>query len=71
MSTIWNVTFRTDEEVKRFTSENPWLISQGSACNALSNVASHVLTALGMSEEMARRTYRISLPPYRFSKKSA
>lgn len=65
----WSVTFHTNEEVKRFTSAYPWLISQGSACNALSNVASHVLTAIGMSEEVARRTYRISLPPYKFSEK--
>ncbi|EKA5635587.1 cysteine desulfurase [Vibrio navarrensis] len=65
----WSVTFRTDEEVKRFTSDYPWLISQGSACNALSNVASHVLTAIGMSEEIARRTYRISLPPYQLSER--
>ncbi|MFH4675918.1 MULTISPECIES: cysteine desulfurase family protein [unclassified Vibrio] len=63
----WSVTFHSDEEVKRFTSEYPWLISQGSACNALSNVASHVLTAIGMSEDIARRTYRISLPPYQLS----
>ncbi|MFV8455449.1 cysteine desulfurase family protein [Vibrio owensii] len=63
----WSVTFRTDEEVKRFTSDYSWLISQGSACNALSNVASHVLTAIGMSEEVARRTYRISLPPYQLN----
>ncbi len=63
----WSVTFHSDEEVKRFTSEHPWLISQGSACNALSNVASHVLTAIDMSEEVARRTYRISLPPYQLS----
>lgn len=67
--TIWSITFSSDNEVKRFTSKYPWLISQGSACNALSNVASHVLTAIGMSEELARRTYRISLPPYRISKK--
>jgi cysteine desulfurase len=64
----WSVTFRTDEEVKRFMSNYPWLISQGSACNALSNVASHVLTAIGMSEEIARRTYRISLPPYKLAR---
>ncbi|MFV7770142.1 cysteine desulfurase family protein [Shewanella marisflavi] len=69
--TTWSVTFQTDEEVKRFTSDYPWLISQGSACNALSNVASHVLTAIGMSEEIARRTYRISLPPYNSSEKLA
>ncbi|KAB7653193.1 MAG: cysteine desulfurase family protein [Shewanella sp.] len=67
--TIWNVTFNTDNEVKQFTSRYPWLISQGSACNALSNVASHVLKAIGMSEESARRTFRISLPPYRIDKK--
>lgn len=63
----WSVTFQTDKEVKRFMSDYPWLISQGSACNALSNVASHVLTAIGMSEETARRTYRISLPPHQIS----
>ncbi|MGL5370251.1 MAG: cysteine desulfurase family protein [Plesiomonas shigelloides] len=67
--TIWNITFSTDNEVKQFISKYPWLISQGSACNAFSNVASHVLTAIGMSEELARRTYRISLPPYRISDK--
>lgn len=67
--TTWSVTFHSDEDVKRFTSEHPWLISQGSACNALSNVASHVLTALGMTEEVARRTYRISLPPYHINGK--
>ncbi|ELJ8534036.1 cysteine desulfurase [Vibrio cholerae] len=67
--TIWSITFSSDDEVKRFSDSYPWLISQGSACNALSNVASHVLTALGMSEEVARRTYRISLPPYSISEK--
>ncbi|MGL4748947.1 MAG: cysteine desulfurase family protein [Shewanella sp.] len=67
--TIWSITFSSDNEVKRFTSRHPWFISQGSACNALSNVASHVLTAIGMSEDLARRTYRISLPPYRISEK--
>ncbi|WP_394210990.1 cysteine desulfurase family protein [Enterovibrio calviensis] len=67
--TTWSVTFISDDEVKRFTSDYPWLISQGSACNALSNVASHVLTAIGMTEEVARRTYRISLPPYRINEK--
>ncbi|MCV5869139.1 hypothetical protein OFN61_28170, partial [Escherichia coli] len=63
VTTTWNITFRDDDEVKRFLKEQSWLISQGSACNALSNVASHVLLAIGMSEESARRTYRISLPP--------
>lgn len=65
--TTWSVTFKSDDDVKSFTHNNPWFISQGSACNALSNVASHVLIALGMTEEQARRTYRISLPPYQIS----
>ncbi|MHA2938002.1 cysteine desulfurase family protein [Vibrio sp. RC27] len=67
--TTWSVTFHSDADVQRFTNSYPWFISQGSACNALSNVASHVLTAIGMTEEKARRTYRISLPPYRFNEK--
>nr|6M4J_A Chain A, SspA complex protein [Vibrio cyclitrophicus]6M4J_B Chain B, SspA complex protein [Vibrio cyclitrophicus] len=65
LSTTWNVTFENDDEVKRFTSERNWLISQGSASNAMSNTPSHVLTAIGLSEAEARRTYRISLPPYK------
>lgn len=65
LSTTWNITFIDDAEVKRFTQDQAWLISQGSACNAMSNVPSHVLTAIGLSEEEARRTYRISLPPYK------
>ncbi|MEZ8714742.1 cysteine desulfurase family protein [Vibrio splendidus] len=62
-----NITFSSDEESRRFVEEQHWLISRGSACNALSNVASHVLKAIGFSEEKARRTYRISLPPYSFT----
>lgn len=62
--TIWNITFVDDDEVKRFMHDQKWLISQGSACNAMSNTPSHVLTALGISDENARRTFRISLPPY-------
>ncbi|MHA7590176.1 cysteine desulfurase family protein (plasmid) [Vibrio harveyi] len=65
LSTTWNATFENDDEVKRFTKEQDWLISQGSACNAMSNTPSHVLSAIGLSEEEARRTYRISLPPYK------
>ncbi|QKN83452.1 cysteine desulfurase family protein [Scandinavium goeteborgense] len=62
--TIWNITFNNDDEVKRFTHNQSWLISQGSACNAMSNIPSHVLTSIGFDEEKARRTFRISLPPY-------
>ena len=64
VSSIWNVTFESDGEVKCFMEEHQWLISQGSACNAMSNVASHVLASVGLSEDKARRTYRISFPPF-------
>ncbi|WP_234495615.1 cysteine desulfurase family protein [Vibrio maritimus] len=63
--TTWNITFESDEEAKRFNDEQNWLISQGSACNAMSNTPSHVLSAIGLSEEEARRSYRISLPPFK------
>lgn len=62
--TIWNVTFSNDTEANKFNSDQKWLVSQGSACNAIANVASHVLVALGIRDEEARRTYRVSLPPY-------
>lgn len=61
---IWNITFDNEYEKKRFFSEHNWLVSQGSACNAMSNAPSHVLSAIGFDEDKARRTYRISLPPY-------
>ncbi|WED22803.1 cysteine desulfurase [Vibrio sp. JC009] len=64
---IWNITFSSEEEALNFQSSTGWLISQGSACNAMSNVASHVLSAIGLNEEEARRSYRISLPPYHIS----
>ncbi|WP_413479524.1 cysteine desulfurase family protein [Vibrio hibernica] len=64
VSSIWSITFQSDFEVKRFIETNNWLISQGSACNAMSNIASHVLASVGLSEDEARRTYRISLPPF-------
>ncbi|MEZ9896910.1 cysteine desulfurase family protein [Vibrio breoganii] len=65
LSTTWNITFSSDGEVKRFFSKHKWLVSQGSACNAMTNTPSHVLTAIGLDENQARRTYRISLPPYK------
>lgn len=64
LPTIFNITFSSLEEVKRFKEANPWLISQGSACNAMSNIASHVLSSIGFNEEKARKTFRVSLPPF-------
>ncbi|PML10543.1 cysteine desulfurase [Vibrio breoganii] len=64
LETTWNITFSSDKEAKRFFAINQWLVSQGSACNAMSNTPSHVLTSIGLDENEARRTYRISFPPY-------
>jgi cysteine desulfurase len=61
--TIWNVTFLDYDEVKLFTHDYPWFVSQGSACNSLSNVSSHVLSAIGIQQKEARNTFRLSLPP--------
>ena len=64
LSTIWSVTFFDQAEVTRFFSDYPWYVSQGSACNGLINSPSHVLSTIGVLENDARNTYRISLPPY-------
>lgn len=61
--TIWSVTFEDDSEAKMFLEKTSWLVSQGSACNSISNVSSHVLSAIGLSQEKSRNTYRISLLP--------
>lgn len=65
LPTIFNITFSSLNEVKKFKDANPWYISQGSACNSMSNVASHVLSNIGLTEDEARLTYRISLPPFK------
>ena len=36
-------------------------ISQGSACNAVDPEPSHVLTAMGLSRDMANRSFRVSV----------
>lgn len=64
LPTILNVTFPDIESRAKFFRQNPWLVSQGAACNAVSNKPSHVLTAIGLDEDVARLTYRVSLPPY-------
>ncbi|MGL4447432.1 MAG: cysteine desulfurase family protein [Aeromonas sp.] len=61
---ILSVTFAEEESRAAFFAANPWAVSRGSACNAATNSASHVLKALGFDEAQARLTYRISLPPH-------
>ncbi|WP_252858236.1 cysteine desulfurase family protein [Photobacterium angustum] len=67
LPTIWSVTFINDDEVKSFFNQHLWYVSQGSACNSITNISSHVLSAIGLDKDQARRTYRISLPSYYLS----
>lgn len=62
---LLSITFANETEVTRFQNEYRWFISQGSACNSFSNTPSHVLTAIGLSDDESRRTFRISTPPYK------
>lgn len=64
IATTWNITFDNEVEEKKFLTNHKWAISQGSACNSMTNAPSHVLSAIGFDEAKARLTYRISLPPY-------
>jgi cysteine desulfurase len=64
VSTTWNITFANEDEKKKFLTNHKWAISQGSACNSMTNAPSHVLSSIGFDEAKARLTYRISLPPY-------
>jgi cysteine desulfurase len=64
ISTTWSITFADEAEEKKFFTNHKWAISQGSACNSMTNAPSHVLSAIGFNEAKARLTYRISLPPY-------
>lgn len=55
------VTGRDSKEVIPILSQKGFFVSAGSACNAWSKSPSHVLTAMGLDEQTARSTLRISL----------
>lgn len=60
-----NVTFNynlTGEALIYILDMDGIYISAGSACNSSSNEPSHVLKAIGLTDEEANRTIRISLP---------
>jgi len=60
-----NVTFNyniTGEALIYILDMDNIYISAGSACNSSSNEPSHVLKAIGLTDEEASRTIRISLP---------
>lgn len=65
LSNIISVTFPCKifgQTLKAFLEHKSVYISIGSACNALSDTPSHVLSAIGLSEEQALKTVRISIP---------
>ena len=49
------------EELVEFLSQNDIYVSSGSACNTHSDKPSHVLTAIGLTEEQAESSIRISI----------
>ena len=60
---ILNVSFDriNGEELVELLNEQGYFISTGSACNSDSNEPSHVLKAMGLSDERANSSIRISL----------
>ncbi|GEK14725.1 cysteine desulfurase family protein [Aliivibrio fischeri] len=60
LSNVINLTFGKPEDYATYTSQLDICVSQGSACNSNSVVASHVLTALGLTTDESFRTARIS-----------
>lgn len=55
-----NITFNDENIVTKLNSNINICISNGSACNSKSIEHSHVLNALGLNPEQARKTFRIS-----------
>lgn len=59
-----NFSFKGLDGAKLLTALNELAVSTTSACSSASNTASHVLTALGLCEELAYSTIRLSLGRY-------
>jgi cysteine desulfurase len=58
-----SITFpNTDTETFLRANENRFCLSQGSACSSKEVEPSHVLTSIGLSRELADKTFRISFP---------
>ncbi len=52
----------TDTETFVIESENDFCLAQGSACSSKEIEPSHVLTSIGLTRELADKTFRISFP---------
>ncbi|WP_438863883.1 cysteine desulfurase family protein [Neptunicella sp.] len=58
-----SITFpKVDTETLVRDNENELCLAQGSACSSKEIEPSHVLTAIGLSRELADKTFRISFP---------
>lgn len=56
----FSIQFHDESLVKKLMVNKEVCISQGSACNSKEIKTSHVLKAIGLSDEQARSTFRIS-----------
>ena len=67
LPSLLSITYDNDvhsESLVYFLETSGIYISNGSACNSYENKPSHVLKAIGLTDEAARSTIRISFSDY-------
>lgn len=55
-----SITFKSEDIARKLVANKDVCLSQGSACTSKEIMPSHVLSAIGLSPEEARKTFRIS-----------
>lgn len=60
LENAFSIRFHDEAIVKKLMVNNEICISQGSACNSKEIKSSHVLKAIGLGDEQARSTFRVS-----------